>query len=286
MKNLSMMTWKEIKALNKEKSIAFVVLAPIEEHGCCLPLATDLLEGEFWSRGAMSKVEESLDAECFYLPTFPIAAASVTEFYGSIHFTMKTTYVVTLEILESLCCMDFKHIVVIASHADPQHQIAVEKAVRKVNRKYGICAISPMGPIFMGVGIEQSERIKEVQKNHANDFHAGWIETSSLMAMDKSYVRNGYDSLPDSQISDRDMIFKKKQLAAMGDYGHIGSPRLATAELGKELNENCIDSICDAVVRFYNRNGYQKYSRYFLYKILPLHLGFLSGKVKRRKEER
>ena len=286
MKNLSMMTWKEIKALDKEKSIAFVVLAPIEEHGCCLPLATDLLEGEFWSRGAMSKVEESLDAECFYLPTFPIAAASVTEFYGSIHFTMKTTYVVTLEILESLCCMDFKHIVVIASHADPQHQISVEKAVRKVNRKYGICAISPMGPIFMGVGIEQSERIKEVQKNHANDFHAGWIETSSLMAMDKSYVRNGYDNLPDSQISDRDMIFKKKQLAAMGDYGHIGSPRLATAELGKELNENCIDSICDAVVRFYKRKGYQKYAQYFLYKILPLHLGFLNGKVKRRKGER
>lgn len=286
MKNLSMMTWKEIKALDKEKSIAFVVLAPIEEHGCCLPLATDLLEGEFWCRGAMSKIEESLDAECFYLPTFPVAAASVTEFYGSIHFTMKTTCAVTLGILESLRCMDFKHIIVIASHADPQHQIAVEKAVRKVNRKYGICAISPMGPIFMGAGVEQSESVREVQKNHADDFHAGWIETSSLLDMDKSYVRDGYDSLPDSKISDRDMIFKKKQLEAMGKYGHIGSPRLARAELGKELNENCIDSICDAVVRFYNRKGYQKYARYFLYKILPLHLGFLSGKVKRRKEER
>ena len=39
MKDLSLMTWKEIKQTDKEKSIVFAVLAPIEEHGPCLPLA-------------------------------------------------------------------------------------------------------------------------------------------------------------------------------------------------------------------------------------------------------
>ena len=68
MKDLSLLTWKEIKALDKEKSIVFVVLAPIEEHGLCLPLATDLLEGLHWSKGAMARVEAVLDAECYYLP--------------------------------------------------------------------------------------------------------------------------------------------------------------------------------------------------------------------------
>ena len=49
MKDLSLMTWKEIQAADKKKSIVFVVMAPIEEHGWCLPLATDVLEGVYWS---------------------------------------------------------------------------------------------------------------------------------------------------------------------------------------------------------------------------------------------
>ena len=280
MKDLSMLTWKEIKALDKEKNIVFVMMAPIEEHGWCLPLATDLLEGECWSRGAMLKIESQLDAGCWYLPPFPVAAASVNEFYGSFHFSMRTTCAVAREILESLCCMGFKHIVVVASHADPQHQIAVEKAVRKVNRKYGTCAIAPMGPIFMGAGVEEPEELKSFQANHADDYHAGWVETSSLLDMDQHYVREGYQDLPDSQISDKEMIFRKKQLEAMGEYGHIGSPRHASAELGRLLNENCVASLCDAVVKFYRRSGYQPYAHYFLYRILPLHLGFFR-KVRR-----
>lgn len=288
MKDLSLLTWKEVRALDKDRSIVFVVLAPIEEHGCCLPLATDLLEGEYWCRGAMEKVEAVLDAGCYYLPAFPVAAASVTEFYGSVHFTMRTTCEVARGILESLCCMGFRHIVVIASHADPQHQIAVGKAVRKVNRKYGTRTIAPMGSIFMGAGAGQAEAVGRVMREHADDYHAGWVETSCLLDMDGGYVRDGYRQLPDTGIPDRDMIFRKRQLAAMGVYGHISSPRLATAELGRQLNGNCVDSLCDAAVCFYKRSGYQKYAGYPLYGILPLHLGFLGmfGRVRRRTEGR
>lgn len=67
MQDLSLMTWKEAAAIDKDKSILFVTVAPIEEYGVHLPLATDLIE---------------------------------------------------------------------VSHADPEHRIAGEKAVRSVNRKY------------------------------------------------------------------------------------------------------------------------------------------------------
>jgi len=282
MKDLSLMTWKEIKEVDKDRSIVFAVMAPIEEHGWHLPLATDMVEGEFWSRNAAETLERAIDVDCYYLPTFPIAAASVNEFYGSFHFSMRTTYEVAYGILDSLCCMGFEHVIMIASHADPQHQIAVEKAVRKINRKYGISAFAPMGQIFMGVGVNPSEKLETFEKEYPNDFHAGWIETSSLLAMDEGYARDGYQDLPDSKISDKDMISQKKQLKAMGKYGYLGCPRVASKELGKELNDNCIDSIVDAVTKFYRRDGYQKYSDYFLYKILPLHLGFF-GKVRRKK---
>ena len=262
-----------------------MVMAPIEEHGWCLPLATDLLEGVYWSKEAMKKLEQRLGAECFYLPPYPVAAASVNEFYGSVHFSMKDTCRIANGIIESIQCMGFRHIVVIASHADPQHQIAVEKAVRKVNRKYGIRVIAPMGPIFMGAGVEEPEELKSFQAEHPDDYHAGWVETSSLLDMDPALVREGYRDLPDARITDREMIFRKKQLAAMGEYGHIGTPRLATEALGRQLNENCIASLCDAVVKFYRRSGYAPYTHYALYSILPLHLGFLR-KVRRAKSRK
>ena len=284
MRDLSLMTWKEIKEVDKENSIVFVVMAPIEEHGWCLPLATDLIEGEAWSKGAMEEIEKHIPAECFYLPTFPIAAASVNEFYGSIHFSMKTTYEVGYGILESLRFMGFKNMVIIASHADPDHQIAVKKAVKRINKKYGVCAISPMGSIFMGEGTEEPDELKKLEKEYGNDFHAGWVETSSLLDIDEGYVRDGYKNLPDSNITDKDMISKKKQLSAMGGYGHMGIPRFASKEVGEMLNRNCVESICYAVIKFYNRDGYEKYDDYFLYKILPLHIRFIRifGRVKRR----
>ena len=285
MQDLSLLTWKEIKEIDKEKSIVFAVMAPIEEHGWNLPLATDLIEGEYWSKGAMKLIESESDATCFYLPSFPIASASVNEFYGSIHFTMRTTYDVAYGLIESLCGMGFKNIIVIASHADPLHLIAVEKAVRKINRKHGLCTLAPMGQIFMGEGVKMPCDLEVFEREHGDDYHAGWVETSSLLAMDKDYVRDGYKDLPNSVITDRDMVSTKKQLSAMGEYGYLGSPRLASSELGRKLNDNCIKSIADAVLKFYNRDGYQRYEHYSLYKILPLHIGFTEafGKVRRKK---
>ena len=64
MRDLSLMTWKEIKEVEKKDSVVFVVMAPIEEHGWCLPLATDII----WS----------------------------------VHFSMKTTFEVVYEILDSI----------------------------------------------------------------------------------------------------------------------------------------------------------------------------------------
>ena len=285
MRDLSLLTWKEVKEIDKSKSIVFIVLAPIEEHGTHLPLATDLAEGEYWSRGAMRELEQRMDVACFYLPSYPVAAASVNEFYGSIHFPMKVAYEVAYAVLESLCYMGFRNIVVIASHADPQHQIAVEKAVRKINKKNGLCAIAPMGQIFMGVSVEKSPELQKLENEHGNDYHAGWVETSCMLAIDPDHVREGYRDLPDTEITDKDMIFRKRQLEAMGDYGYIGSPRYASLEMGKALNDNCIASVCDAAEKFYRRKGYQKYEHYPLYDILPLHIGFwkIAGKVRRKK---
>ena len=141
----------------------------------------------------------------------------------------------------------------------------------------------------------RAQVIRDILKKHDIDIKSinVWVgrggcaysQKSGVMEIDENLVRDTYKDVPDSDITDRDMISKKKQIKAMGRYGHLGMPRLATKELGEMLNDNCIDSIADAVIKFYNRDGYEKYGNYTLYKIFPLHIGFLPliGRVKRKK---
>ena len=288
MQDLSLMTWKEVAEIDKNKSILFVTVAPIEEHGIHLPLATDVIEGENWSGGAMEILEQATEYRCYFLPAFPIAAASVNSFYGCIHFPMRTVCKVVRELLESLACMGFWNVVVVASHADPEHQIAVEKAVRSINRRYGEIAIAPMGAFFdsgKNVVQKQPAELQKYEESHPDDFHAGWVETSCMQAFDKDYVRDGIEHLPKTQISVRDMISKKRQRLAMGEYGHMGNPAAADYHIGKLLNNDCAEYLARAAQHFAKRDGYQAFTHYALYDIVFMHIGFwpMLGRVKRKK---
>ena len=44
-----------------------------------------------------------------------------------------------------------------------------------------------MGQIFMGVSTEKNLKLERFEKEHGNDYHAGWIETSSLLDMNIEY---------------------------------------------------------------------------------------------------
>ncbi|MCR5227629.1 MAG: hypothetical protein K6E27_10495 [Eubacterium sp.] len=58
---------------------------------------------------------------------------------------MSTTYEVAYAVLESVCYMGFQNIVVIASHADPQHQMlqmyALKSGIDLDNRIYEVYLI-------------------------------------------------------------------------------------------------------------------------------------------------
>ncbi len=290
MEKLSLLTWKEIAEVDKDKSILFVTMAPIEAHGISLPLATDLLEGECWSKNAMLQLEHQKGYQCFYLNEFPIASASVSDFYGCIHFSMKTTFTVAKELLENLIHFGFKNIVVVASHADPVHQIAVEKAIEKVNRHYGVRAISPLGAFFsskeLKITHDLPELVSEMENKNPNDFHAGWIETSCILAMDEKLVRTGFKQIPMTSIREKEMISKKKMLRAMGEYGHLGNPAVANKEVGEALNQEVADFIVEAVVKFVERTEYKKYMHHYLYRIPTLHIGLFINKRWIRKRRR
>ncbi len=278
-KNVTEMTWVEINALDKEKTILFITIAPIEEHSHHLPLGTDIYEGERWRNDITFILSEKLPGFNFlYLPAFPVACAGAVGFYGNIHFKQRTVRNVVYELLENIVTWKIKNIVIIASHADPTHLIAVEEACSEINKKFGVCAFSPMGAIFsaqeLGLNISEPEEVKSMVKQYPNDFHAGWIETSNMLDIDCTLVKKDYESLPDTLIEAKEMVSPEKVLAAMDKFGHLGYPRLADKKIGALLNENAAQNISKAVVDFVQRNLWEKYEHHFLYKYPFLRTDF------------
>lgn len=279
MQDLMNMTWKQVKEIDKEKGVVYVTIAPIEEHSLCLPLGTDVMEGEAWIKGAAEILEKSMELRCYKLPAFLVASASATGFYGCIHFSPKTTFRVIVELLENLVHMEFRNIVLVGSHGDPIHQIAIEKACKRINKKYGICSISPMGSFFSAeekhINLNLPDEIIKMEKQFPNDFHAGWIETSCILDLNNELVENNYTELPDTEISEREMISSKKQLSSMGKYGHLGYPAHADKQLGQLLNKNTAEFLAKVTEQFVKRNAYEQYMFHSLYAIPFMHIQFL-----------
>jgi len=279
MQDLVNMTWKDIKEIDKKNGVVFVTIAPIEEHSMCLPLGTDVMEGEAWISEASEILEKDGKLHCYKLPAFPVASASAVGFYGSIYFSAKTTYRVTLELLENLVHMEFQNIALVGSHGDPIHQIALEKACKKINKKYGNCAISPMGSFFSasekGIDLKLPEEVLKIVEKFPNDFHAGWIETSCMLDLNEDLVKMNYKELPDVKITGMDMISTRKQLKAMGNYGHIGYPAYADKSIGQMLNKNTAEYLAMVISQFGEDHNCQQYMYHFLYRVPFMHLVFL-----------
>jgi creatinine amidohydrolase len=274
------MTWVEIKELDKEKTVIFITIAPIEEHSYHLPLGTDIYEGERWQKDTIEILSEKLpDYNFLYIPSLAAACAGVTAFTGNIHYKQSTVRNIVYETLENIVSWDMKNIIVIASHGDPTHLIAVEESCTKINKKYGVCAFSPMGSFFsakeLGLDTSEPKEIRDLFEKYPNDFHAGWVETSCMMDINSSLVRDNYKELPDNLIKEKEMMFSKKVLSKMAEYGHLGYPRISNKQIGILLNQNLSLFLSNAVAAFINRKDYEKYLHHALYKIPFLRTTFL-----------
>lgn len=274
------MTWKEIETLPKEKTILFLTFAPIEEHSHHMPLGVDIFLGETWINKTIEMIsEKNPNYKLLTMPPIPFAQGSIKGFPGNLHVSQRTIFRVACEILDKIASWGIKNTVIIASHGEPKHLIAIEEACDRINKKYGICSISPMGAFFsydeLGIELNFPNAMKKMLKNYPNDFHAGWIETSAILDIDEILVKNDFPNLPDTKVEEKEMIFPNKVSKKIAGFGHIGFPRLATKELGKLININSAEFIYKATLAFVTRQDYSKYQHHSLHKIPFLRTNFM-----------
>lgn len=272
MKSILELNWKEIEELPKEKTFLFMTIAPMEEHGTHLPIGVDIQLGEFWRQKAIEELEKEYPEYNFLsLPFIHIAAGSMKGFPGCVYFKPKQLRKILLVFLKNIQQWGIENLIIIASHGDPFHNMAIEKACAYFNKRYKTNFISPMGAFFsykeLNINLKLGNDVEKMIEQYPKDFHAGWIETSMIMDISPELVSKDFHTVEDVLVTEKEMIRPKIYIQKTAGKGHLGYPKFSTPSLGKMLNESTKSFIATVVKKIITGECIEKYRYHFLFKV-------------------
>jgi creatinine amidohydrolase len=257
----------EVAGLDPARTIALMALSPLEVHGPHLPIATDAIVAQELQARLLPRLEERYpDYDRLVLPTL-YAGSDTIPVRGSVDVDSRALYHVLVATGRTLAGQGFRYLVLTDNHGGPRHQIAIEKAVRRVYRKHRFFIVAPFLNFYRRM-VEQDPALLADTGTEAGscgdltDAHAGLNETSLMLATAPGSVAPERESLGRVTVSSRSPVYRlimaarpllrrlgARQLAAdlpalamalgwvtTGNKPtYVGEPRLATAEAGHRM---------------------------------------------------
>jgi creatinine amidohydrolase len=251
--HLTEMTWVEVDALDKAKSMVLLPISPIEEHGPHLPLGTDLFAATDMASEAARLVDASGQGyEMVLAPPIPLGCSATTaDFPGTISLRGSTIYQVVTDVLTSLTDAGFAYIAITNHHLDPVHMKAILKAVDEVAvRSKALIFESASRIHYSGTHSDEYEQGMKMGVDMEKEVHAEIRETSFVLHRYPQLVKTAYQRLSPVHVDIKAEMKKgRRTFRQMGaDQGYIGSPHLATESMGKLHLEEGARRIADLIV--------------------------------------
>jgi creatinine amidohydrolase len=253
MLHLEELTWPELDALDRAKTVVFIAFSPMEEHGPHLPIGTDL----FMARQIADTIARQLetqrpDVTALIMPPVPLGAGTVP-MRGSVNVSVDLIFDVARQIGSAFARDGFRYIVFTNGHLGAWHLLALENAAKWVSRRFRIQAIAPSASLAQGMirrgelatvlGDRLSaEGLGELQKAA----HGGMLETSVMLRLRPDLVRPGFSTLPP--------LTRKAMLGWRGRtprrwQGYVGNPALADAAWGEAAIERLAAGGAELIIR-------------------------------------
>jgi creatinine amidohydrolase len=248
----------DVAALDLARTCVVLAVSPIEEHGPHLPLATDVLESEGMARRLCARLEgEPKLAGWTYLfyPALPIGC-DTWRYPGSVEVRATTVQRVVEDIGLSLAEQGFRRILIANNHGGPRHNLALDAAARTIERRSRARALSIAGRVMVDLLLEGGldgffarHGLAARKGDLRYDFHAGFFETSEMLALFPELVRAGWEKLVPVIVPFRAMR-RDSALTAGAGQGYFGAPALASRELGEAYVTYVLERLHGDVVRF------------------------------------
>jgi len=226
---LAEMTWEEVRALDRARTVAVLPTGAVEAHGPHLPLGADVIIAEAMARsGAEALLARGIPA--LLLPPLPYTAAPFAAgFEGTISLGGETVTALILDLARELTRQGFRALAVANAHLDPKHLSSIAEAERRA-REGGMIPV-----IWPDITKKPwAHRLTEEFKTGA--CHAGRYESSIVLAerpdLVREEIRAGLPPHPTS-ISQAIRSGARTFEDAGAGRAYFGWPADATAEEGR-----------------------------------------------------
>ena len=171
-RNFAYLTWKQVDALSRDKTVLVLPTAAIEQHGQHLPLATDTLINSILLGAALARLPQ--ETPIYALPAICYGKSNEhIGFPGTLSVSASTFMAVVRDIGASIASSGFKKLVLYNTHGG--NSSLVDVMARDLRAEFGLRVFSLFGSggaAFTGLG----------EQERTYGFHAGEVETSSCSA--------------------------------------------------------------------------------------------------------
>jgi creatinine amidohydrolase len=246
---LEELSWKQIDSLNREKTIFFIPISPLEEHGPHLPVGTDLLTARDAAREAIKQVNKKKpEFTTILFPSIPLGYSKIaSDFPGTISTQIKVIKTIVADVCGSLAAFGFKYFVICTFHMDIGHLKGVYSGMNKAMKAYDIKITEPWGPYFFHKEVEKRE--PAVGFDTKKEVHACFRETSLMNYQYPYLVDPSYKNL---QSIYRDLYSPRvlgKTFKELGiTDGYVGSPARADSDYGRWYFQQIVDTYTQGAV--------------------------------------
>lgn len=226
----SYLTWKQVDALSKDRTILVLPTAAIEQHGHHLPLATDTLLNNVLLGRALELLPD--DFPVYALPTVCYGKSNEhIGFPGTLSVSASTMMAVLRDLGASVHAAGFRKLVLFNTHGG--NHAVVDLMARDLRAEFGLRVFT-----LFGGGPVEGLSLQEAKYG----FHAGEVETALLLAATPELVHT--DQYTANYIAHVDAPGMLKPEGGYANFawltrdiapsGVMGDPNPATAENGEK----------------------------------------------------
>jgi creatinine amidohydrolase len=249
-RSFAYLTWKQVDALPRARTLLVLPTAAIEQHGHHLPLATDTLINNL----LLGKALEQIPSE---LPIYALPAACYGKsnehagFPGTLSLSAHTFLAVVRDLGASIAASGFKKVVLFNTHGG--NASLVDVLARDLRAEFGLRTFSLFGSAGAAFeGVSEQER--------TYGFHAGEIETAYLLHGTPELVHPEEYTTNYIARVDQPELLKPEGSAAnfawltkdIAPSGVLGDPTAATAESGERWSNQAAARIAEILVAMYH----------------------------------
>jgi creatinine amidohydrolase len=258
---LEELTWPQIDAFDRQRTLFILPVGMIEQHGPHLPVGADTIGVMYEANAASTRLSRALpDWNVVMMPAVNYGQSGANRLGDrAIH---PGTYSIRQSTLRSLVAdlggqiaqNGFRWIFVMNGHGAPTHNIAINEACDFVSQTYRVTMLHLTALLRADAAIQSSgEKINAKYFSAADlasfgmDVHAGVAETSGMLAVRPDLVRPIFKSLPSQAGRSLEEL---RTIAVMPNWqGYLSSPARATAAHGRALEAWWIDGFTDLILR-------------------------------------